>query len=66
MSPFTVSVGRLSREMCMSELHELIMLEETLGYLEYVAQRQWFTVITGDAVQVKRRRFDGSPKCWIR
>ncbi|UJF35551.1 AAA family ATPase [Paenibacillus hexagrammi] len=37
-----------SRDVPTSELYKSIILEETLGRLEYAAQRQWFAVITGD------------------
>lgn len=37
-----------SRDMPTSELYESVILEETLGRLEYAAQRQWFAVVTGD------------------
>lgn len=37
-----------SRDIPTSELYEAVTLEETLGRLEYAAQRQWFAVVTGD------------------
>ncbi|MDF2652094.1 MAG: hypothetical protein K0Q73_7899 [Paenibacillus sp.] len=37
-----------SRDIPTNELYESVVLEETLGRLEYAAQRQWFAVITGD------------------
>jgi len=37
-----------SRDIATDQLYSSIMLEETLGRLEYAAQRQLFTVITGD------------------
>src|SRR5690606_9932958 len=37
-----------SRDLPTSELYESEILEETLGRLEYAAQRQWFAVVTGD------------------
>ena len=37
-----------SRDVPTSELYESVILEETLGRLEYAAQRQWFAVVTGD------------------
>jgi type II secretory pathway predicted ATPase ExeA len=37
-----------SRDIPTSELYESVILEETLGRLEYAAQRQWFAVVTGD------------------
>jgi type II secretory pathway predicted ATPase ExeA len=37
-----------SRDMPPSELYESVILDETLGRLEYAAQRQWFAVVTGD------------------
>lgn len=36
------------RDIPTSEMYESVMLEETLGRLEYAAQRQLFAVITGD------------------
>src|SRR5690606_15899385 len=37
-----------SRDLPTNELYESEILEETLGRLEYAAQRQWFAVVTGD------------------
>lgn len=37
-----------SRDLPTSELYESEILDETLGRLEYAAQRQWFAVVTGD------------------
>lgn len=37
-----------SRDIPTSELYPSVVLEETLGRLEYAAQRQWFAVVTGD------------------
>lgn len=37
-----------SRDIPTSELYPSVTLEETLGRLEYAAQRQWFAVVTGD------------------
>jgi Type II secretory pathway, component ExeA (predicted ATPase) len=37
-----------SRDVPTSELYESVILEETIGRLEYAAQRQWFAVVTGD------------------
>lgn len=37
-----------SRDIPADELYMSTMLEETLGRLEYAAQRQWFAVVTGD------------------
>lgn len=37
-----------SRDVPTSELYESVILEETLGRLEYAAYRQWFAVVTGD------------------
>ena len=37
-----------SRDIATDQLYSSIMLEETLGRLEYAAQRQLFAVITGD------------------
>jgi len=44
------NLGRspFSRDVPTSELYESVILEETLGRLEYAAQRQWFAVVTGD------------------
>lgn len=37
-----------SRDIPTNELYESLALEETLGRLEYAAERKWFAVITGD------------------
>ncbi|HEX3012113.1 MAG TPA: AAA family ATPase, partial [Syntrophomonadaceae bacterium] len=37
-----------SRNIATDQLYQSVMLEETLGRLEYAAQRQLFAVITGD------------------
>lgn len=37
-----------SRDIDTDALYMPVMLEETLGRLQYAAQRQWFAVITGD------------------
>jgi Type II secretory pathway, component ExeA (predicted ATPase) len=37
-----------SRDIPTSELYQSVILEETLGRLEYAAERQWFAVVTGD------------------
>lgn len=37
-----------SRDVPTSELYESVILDETLGRLEYAAERQWFAVVTGD------------------
>jgi type II secretory pathway predicted ATPase ExeA len=37
-----------SRDIPTEELYQSVMLEETLGRLEYAADRQLFAVITGD------------------
>ncbi|MUG68388.1 AAA family ATPase [Paenibacillus campinasensis] len=37
-----------SRDIPPNELYESVILEETLGRLEYAAERQWFAVVTGD------------------
>ena len=44
------NLGRspFSRDVPTTELYESVILEETLGRLEYAAQRQWFAVVTGD------------------
>lgn len=40
-TPFT-------RNIPVGELYQSVLLEETLGRLEYAAERRWFVVITGD------------------
>lgn len=37
-----------SRDVPTQELYASVILEETLGRLEYAAERQWFAVVTGD------------------
>ncbi|RXT05314.1 ExeA family protein [Ammoniphilus sp. CFH 90114] len=37
-----------SRDIPTGELYESMVLEETLGRLEYAAERKWFAVITGE------------------
>jgi general secretion pathway protein A len=37
-----------SRDIPTSELYESVSLEDTLGRLEYAAERQWFAIVTGD------------------
>jgi type II secretory pathway predicted ATPase ExeA len=37
-----------SRDIPTSDLYKSTELEETLGRLEYAAERRWFAVITGD------------------
>ena len=37
-----------ARDIPTTELYESVVLEETLGRLDYAAQRQWFAVVTGD------------------
>ena len=37
-----------SRDIPTGELYKSVLLEETLGRLEYAAERRWFAVITGD------------------
>lgn len=37
-----------SRDIPTDELYKSVALEETLGRLEYAAERKWFAVITGD------------------
>lgn len=37
-----------SRDIPTNELYKSVLLEETLGRLEYAAERRWFAVITGD------------------
>jgi general secretion pathway protein A len=45
---YELSRTPFSRDIPTDQLYRSIMLEETLGRLEYAAQRQLFTVITGD------------------
>jgi type II secretory pathway predicted ATPase ExeA len=45
---YGIARSPFSRDMPTKELYESVMLEETLGRLEYAAQRQWFAVVTGD------------------
>lgn len=45
---YGLSRSPFSRDIPTSELYESLALEETLGRLEYAAQRQWFAVVTGD------------------
>lgn len=45
---YELSRSPFSRDIPPSELYESEILEETLGRLEYAAQRQWFAVVTGD------------------
>ncbi|KGP74734.1 ATPase AAA, partial [Desulfosporosinus sp. Tol-M] len=40
-TPFT-------RNIPTGELYKSVLLEETLGRLEYAAERRWFAVVTGD------------------
>jgi len=37
-----------SRDIPTKQLYKSVLLEETLGRLEYAAERRWFAVITGD------------------
>jgi type II secretory pathway predicted ATPase ExeA len=37
-----------SRDIPTDQLYSSIMMEETLGRLDYAAERQWFAVVTGD------------------
>ena len=37
-----------SRDIPTTDLYKSTALEETLGRLEYAAERKWFAVITGD------------------
>lgn len=37
-----------SRDVPTSELYKSVILEGTLGRLEYAAQRQWFALVTDD------------------
>lgn len=45
---YELSRSPFSRDVPPGELYESEILEETLGRLEYTAQRQWFAVVTGD------------------
>jgi len=45
---YSLSRTPFSRDIPTCELYKSPVLEETLGRLEYAAQRMWFTVITGD------------------
>jgi type II secretory pathway predicted ATPase ExeA len=45
---YELSKTPFSRDIATDQLYSSIMLEETLGRLEYAAQRQLFAVITGD------------------
>lgn len=45
---YELSSTPFSRDIATDQLYSSIMLEETLGRLEYAAQRQLFAVITGD------------------
>jgi len=45
---YGLSSSPFSRDIPTSQLYESVTLEETLGRLEYAAQRQWFAVVTGD------------------
>ncbi|KIL36427.1 ATPase AAA [Cohnella kolymensis] len=45
---YGLSRSPFSRDIPTSELYPSVTLEETLGRLEYAAQRQWFAVVTGD------------------
>ncbi|CAM3355810.1 ExeA family protein [Marinicrinis lubricantis] len=45
---YDLSRSPFSRDVPPSELYESVILEETLGRLEYAAERQWFAVVTGD------------------
>ncbi|WP_407306387.1 ExeA family protein [Desulfosporosinus sp. SB140] len=45
---YGLSCAPFSRDIPTDELYESAVLEETLGRLEYAAERRWFAVITGD------------------
>lgn len=45
---YELSATPFSRDIPTGELYPSIILEETLGRLEYAAQRQLFAVLTGD------------------
>jgi len=46
---YGLSRNPFSRDIPTDQLYQALMLEETLGRLEYAAQRQLFAVITGDS-----------------
>jgi len=45
---YGLNCAPFSRDIPTPELYESVVLEETLGRLEYAAARKWFAVITGD------------------
>jgi general secretion pathway protein A len=45
---YGLTYSPFSRDNPTGELYESVVLEETLGRLQYAAQRQWFAVVTGD------------------
>lgn len=45
---YGLSRSPFSRDIPTDELYPSVTLDETLGRLEYAAQRQWFAVVTGD------------------
>ncbi len=45
---YNLSQVPFSRDIPTQELYKSIVLEETLGRLQYAAERRWFAVITGD------------------
>lgn len=45
---YGLSQTPFSRDIPTSQLYESVLLEETLGRLEYAAERRWFAVVTGD------------------
>lgn len=45
---YELSHSPFSRDIPTSELYASVIMEETLGRLEYAAKRQWFAVVTGD------------------
>ncbi len=45
---YGLNCAPFSRDIPTGELYESVLLEETLGRLEYVAERRWFAVVTGD------------------
>lgn len=60
---YGLSQTPFSRDIPTNELYQSLMLEETLGRLEYAAQRQLFAVVTGDCGTGKTttiRRFKDS------
>lgn len=51
-----------SRDIPTGELYESMVLEETLGRLEYAAERKWFAVITGECGTGKTTSLRSNPR----